>query len=41
MRGAASEVGPEDMFLITYSGHGGSVVDLSGDEPDFRDETWC
>jgi lysophospholipase L1-like esterase len=31
-----------DIFVLTYSGHGGSVPDFSGDEKDDgRDETWC
>lgn len=29
-----------DTFLLTYSGHGGQVPDVSGDEPDSKDETW-
>jgi len=28
-----------DVLVITYSGHGSSVVDYNGDEPDARDET--
>lgn len=27
--------------VITYSGHGGQVVDSNGDESDNKDETWC
>lgn len=30
-----------DLCLVTYAGHGGSVDDVSGDEPDGKDETWC
>ena len=30
-----------DLFLLTYSGHGGQVPDLNGDEPDSLDETWA
>ncbi len=30
-----------DIFLLTYSGHGSQVSDVSGDEPDGLDETWC
>jgi hypothetical protein len=26
---------------MTYSGHGGQVPDVSGDEADKQDETWC
>jgi hypothetical protein len=30
-----------DILLLTYSGHGGQIPDLNGDEPDRQDETWC
>lgn len=30
-----------DFFLLTYSGHGGQVLDVSGDELDLMDECWC
>jgi hypothetical protein len=30
-----------DIFLLTYSGHGGQVPDRSNEEPDGQDETWC
>ena len=30
-----------DMLFLSYSGHGGSVPDESGDEEDGKDETWC
>jgi hypothetical protein len=30
-----------DIFMLTYSGHGGQVPDLNSDEPDVQDETWC
>ncbi|MEN0006246.1 MAG: caspase family protein [Bacteroidota bacterium] len=29
-----------DLVMITYSGHGGQVLDLNGDEDDGKDETW-
>jgi len=29
-----------DYFLLTYSGHGGQVDDVNGDEDDAMDETW-
>jgi metacaspase-1 len=38
---ASSELGPGDFFLVTYSGHGDRVPDLSGDEEDGLDDTWC
>jgi hypothetical protein len=38
---AAEELEPGDMFVVTYSGHGGQVPDKDdGDEPDRSDETW-
>jgi hypothetical protein len=37
---AAAELEPGDIFFVSYSGHGGQVPDVSGDEPDRRDETW-
>ncbi|GAA1061445.1 caspase family protein [Agromyces bracchium] len=41
MQDAADELVAGDMFFITYSGHGGQVPDVDGEEPDFLDETWC
>ena len=38
---AADRLQQGDMFLLTYSGHGGQVPDTSGDELDGFDETWC
>ncbi len=38
---AAKTLRSGDIFLLTYSGHGGQVPDLNGDEPDGKDETWC
>ncbi len=38
---AAKDLKAGDIFLLTYSGHGGQVPDLAGDEPDDMDETWC
>ncbi|HEX5936595.1 MAG TPA: caspase family protein [Actinomycetota bacterium] len=38
---AAESLGPGDIFFLTYSGHGGQVPDLNGnDEADEQDETW-
>lgn len=39
---AADTLVSGDLFLLFYSGHGGSIKDRSGDEwADKRDETWC
>lgn len=37
---AADRLVAGDLFVLTYSGHGGQVKDTSGDETDFLDETW-
>lgn len=41
LRGAAKTLKAGDLFFISYSGHGGQVPDVSGDEADKQDETWC
>ncbi|HEX7438508.1 MAG TPA: caspase family protein [Caldimonas sp.] len=41
LRGAAKTLHTGDLFFLTYSGHGGQVPDVNGDEADKRDETWC
>ena len=38
---AAATLKPDDIFMLTYSGHGGQVPDKNKDEDDFQDETWC
>ena len=38
---AAGALRSGDIFLLTYSGHGGQVPDRDHDEPDLQDETWC
>jgi hypothetical protein len=38
---AATTLQSGDILLLTYSGHGGQVGDITGDEPDGLDETWC
>jgi hypothetical protein len=39
---ASSELESGDLFFLTYSGHGGQVQDVDGDEEDDQlDETWC
>lgn len=40
IRGAAKELGHGDMLFLTYSGHGGQIPDLHGEEDDAQDETW-
>jgi len=37
---AAKVLKSGDLFLLTYSGHGGQVDDTNGDEKDRMDETW-
>ena len=46
IQAAAKSMSPGDIFLLTYSGHGGQVPDYSGDEAlddpsDTMDETLC
>jgi len=42
IKAAAKKLSKGDIFLLTYSGHGGQVPDKNGDEPDdLKDETWC
>ena len=38
---AARTLLPGDLFFLSYSGHGGQVPDVTGDEADKLDETWC
>ncbi|MCX6239796.1 MAG: caspase family protein [Bacteroidia bacterium] len=38
---AASKLKENDLFVISYSGHGGQLPDLNSDEDDGMDETWC
>ena len=37
---AARQLAPGDICLVTYSGHGSQMTDVTGDEPDGKDETW-
>ena len=37
----ASQLKDGDFFLLSYSGHGGTIPDVDGDEDDQVDETWC
>ena len=41
MKRIADELQSGDLFMLTYSGHGGQVLDLNRDENDLADETWC
>jgi hypothetical protein len=41
IRAAATALSEGDMFLLSYSGHGGQVPDFEDEEADLRDETWC
>jgi hypothetical protein len=41
LRKAAKALRAGDLLFLTYSGHGGQVPDINGDEADKRDETWC
>ncbi|WP_211320229.1 caspase family protein [Hymenobacter nivis] len=38
---AAQTLNQGDIFVISYSGHGGQLPDINGDEDDGLDETWC
>jgi metacaspase-1 len=37
---AAQQLVTGDILLLTYSGHGGQIPDVNGDEDDKLDETW-
>src|SRR6185436_109748 len=39
MKDAAKKLKAGDLLFLTYSGHGGQLPDLNGDEPDALDET--
>ena len=38
---AASALKADDIFMLSYSGHGGQIPDMNKDEDDYQDETWC
>jgi hypothetical protein len=38
---AARTLKSGDIFMLSYSGHGGQLPDMNNDEPDGQDETWC
>ena len=37
----AGKLDAGDIFFLTYSGHGGQIPDVDGDEANSLDETWC
>jgi hypothetical protein len=39
--GAAKALNAGDIFMLSYSGHGGQLPDINSDETDAEDETWC
>jgi metacaspase-1 len=41
LRSAAKTLKAGDLFFLTYSGHGGQIPDVTGEEQDKKDETWC
>jgi hypothetical protein len=41
IRAAAKALKSGDLFFLTFSGHGGQVPDVTGEEADKKDETWC
>jgi hypothetical protein len=41
IRSAAKALKGGDIFMLSYSGHGGQLPDQNGDEEDLQDETWC
>jgi len=41
LRTAARALKAGDIFMLSYSGHGGQLPDKNDDEPDGMDETWC
>lgn len=41
IRDIAKQLNDGDFFLLSYSGHGGTIPDVDGDEEDLVDETWC
>ena len=41
VRAASGTLQAGDLLFVTYSGHGGQIEDVSGEEEDKKDETWC
>jgi hypothetical protein len=41
LRSACKTLASGDLLFLTYSGHGGQIPDVTGEEDDKLDETWC
>lgn len=41
IKNTAATLAANDLFIISFSGHGGQLPDINGDEDDIMDETWC
>jgi len=41
IRAAAKQLKSGDLLFLSFSGHGGQVPDVTGEEGDKLDETWC
>ena len=41
VRSASKTLQSGDLLFVTYSGHGGQIPDVTGEEDDKLDETWC
>lgn len=41
IRAAAKQLKSGGFFFLTFSGHGGQIPDVTGEEDDKKDETWC
>jgi hypothetical protein len=41
VRAACRSLQSGDLLFLTYSGHGGQIPDVTGEEDDKLDETWC
>ena len=41
IRSACNTLHTGDLLFLTYSGHGGQIPDVTGEEDDKLDETWC
>jgi metacaspase-1 len=41
VRSASKALKSGDLLFVTYSGHGGQIPDVTGEEDDKLDETWC